>query len=129
MAAQALEIVVGVVHQKGVARNLQHFQVIVVVSEGHDLSGRQVFAPHQPGERPPLGTVVVDDIHEHVIAVRITGFQDCRALSELFDQPAFALLKWGDGVGKQHLDDGCAGQGVVQALDFYGVVLVSDQVF
>lgn len=64
------------------AGELKHFDIVVVVTDGHDLVAMEASVGGPAGEGVAFGASGVEDVEHGKIALGIFGAQDCDAVLE-----------------------------------------------
>ena len=80
--APGAEFFAGIPHDKRMAGKLKHFDVVVVVTDGHDLAAMEAAVGSPAGESVAFGASGVEDVDHGEIALGIFGAEDGDAVVE-----------------------------------------------
>jgi len=95
---------------------LKHFDIVMVVTDGHDLFARVAAVAAQRARAWPFGAAGVQNVDHGKIAHRIFGAEDGDAVAEANGIEGAQGLGHAGGGAAEHGLDGVGGEGVFEGM-------------
>src|SRR5271167_2097363 len=103
--AVLLQVLAGIAHDNRYASELKHLDIVVIVTDGHDLFPHQATMAGPAFESVSLGTALVEHVDDDQVARVVAGLEHGDAVREVCrPQPLFRQLHACDGAAEHGLN-------------------------